>query len=541
MRNTKIFACAMFALLAFSLVATSSFGIVDDSSSKISPYLLEQFDSLEDGAKLRVDVYVNEYSQGKFDRIADKIGEDKIKKTFYPEGFVLELSEDEVFLLAEKSYVEGIYPNILVRTALQDSVVITGAKDAWELEVDGVQMTGEGETVCVIDTGVDFTHPDLSDKNGLQGICNLDCTETNCPLDCDEGDVTGHGTHVAGIVAAEGGIDGIAKGAKVIGARVFDRENPTAEPSSLKNAVSWCVNNAERYGISVISMSLASANEFESYCDGAYTPLTIAINNSVNRNIAVVISTGNNGNPNGIAWPSCVRNAIPVGATDKNDDLWIDPPYGSNYNSMVKLFAPGVMINSTSKEEWRYGYGTGTSMATPMVSGSIALIQQYLREIGEPMSMHPKDDIENLLQGSGVTVKFLPDNWRRINVHDALMMLDKSAPEVSLVSPRDGFVVSTGESPVEVEFTCNAKDWQLDTLSVVVSENGEEIFREMKDVSGVFAEETFNVELPWGDYTWTCESEDVNRNKGSAEEYELFVSVPYGIGGRIEKKDAIWP
>jgi hypothetical protein len=249
---------------------------------------------------------------------------------------------------------------------------------------------------------------------------NCENSTLGCYSDCtDLGD--SHGTRVAGIVGANGGINGVAKGAKLVGADVFD-SNENAWSDSIRDAIDWCISNSTTYNISVISMSLGTGPPFlfNDYCDDFDVTVVQGINNAVAAGISVVVASGNDGNTTSIDSPACASNAIPVGATNKSDYV---ATY-SNYNSMVRLFAPGSSINSTSVSG-KYAIGSGTSFSTPMVSGAIAMINQVLRS--KSLTMTPKQ-IEDLLFNNSDPIVDLPSSYGRINVDKAIaVVLNMSA------------------------------------------------------------------------------------------------------------------
>lgn len=520
----------LIALLVFSLVDVQATA----DSAKIARSVLVD---LKGSNKIVVDVYMKgvlPYTE--FQKVLKTVSSANIQKTYYPEGFIANLNSAEINALARNSNVEFIGPHIVLKTTLYDSVNIVDAVGAWDMEVSGEQMTGARQTVCVVDTGVDFTHPDLEDKNILG--CNLDCTDgSTCPLDCSATDTVGHGTHVAGIVAASGGIFGIGKGANLISTKVFLDGNPNTDTFLLMRAVNWCKNNAATYNISVISMSVASDALYSDYCDSESSQLAQAINSAVANNIAVVVSSGNDGSTTGITLPACMSNAIPVAATDKSDNV----ASFSNYNWMVKLFAPGVNITSTRIMDRGGGYGqsSGTSMSAPMVSGAIAILNQEFAAAGKAKSQHPKTDIEQALFDSGEDINGLSRNsWTRIHVLNALYELDIVNPEVSLISPNDNTFINS-KRPVNVNFVCDADDWQLAQLTLSVRDSrGREAYRETRQVSGESARETFNVfGLGLGEYTWNCEATDVKGNVGKApQDYDLRIGAGSSTGRFVR-----WP
>ncbi len=298
----------------------------------------------------------------------------KVHQEFLTGGYAMRLSETEVKQLARNDAVESIEPVRYFDIALQDAVPIVNASSVWTRTYQGVNITGEGETICVIDTGINFTHSDLISRNLLG--CNLYCVGSPCAINCTATDLNGHGTHVAGITGATGpGIFGAAPRSNLIGLKVFPGVlGSGASTTSIRNAIDWCTANAAQYNISVISISIASTTRFGSFCDSSFGSFRTSISAAVAKNISVVVATGNNGDPNTIGAPACISNATAVSASNKDDTLATSY---ANYAKIVSLVAPGTNINSSCLGG-SYCLLTGTSMATPLVSGSIALLNDFL-------------------------------------------------------------------------------------------------------------------------------------------------------------------
>lgn len=216
---------------------------------------------------------------------------------------------------------------------------------------------GTGIKVCVVDTGINSVHPDFAGKS----ILGIDFVNG----DNNPSDDNGHGTHVSGTIAAildSTGVVGVAPSADLIVAKVLDSSG-SGSYSNVIAGINWCVSN----GAKVISMSLggsSGSSALQSAVDTAYT-----------NNVLVVAAAGNSGNFKGkgdnVGYPARYSSVIAVAATDSNDKRasW------SSTGPKVEISAPGVSVKST----WLgTGYNTisGTSMATPHVSGVAALIWQ---------------------------------------------------------------------------------------------------------------------------------------------------------------------
>jgi subtilisin family serine protease len=260
------------------------------------------------------------------------------------------------------------------RTGTADADI--DAPEAWSLGA-----TGAGVTVAVVDTGVALTHPDLASRIATNPGETGGGRETNGVDDDHDGlvddwrgwdfvahdnlpaDENGHGTHVAGTIAAAQdavGISGVAPGARVLSLRVLD-----AGGSGYSSDVAAAFDLAGRLGIPVVNASLGS------------TGISLAERDAINAhpNTLYVVAAGNDGR-NDDTTPSypCVLpapNIVCVGATDNRDARAAFSNVGAQ---TVDLFAPGVNVLSTYGAD--YAYLSGTSMATPHAAGVLALMRQ---------------------------------------------------------------------------------------------------------------------------------------------------------------------
>jgi len=214
---------------------------------------------------------------------------------------------------------------------------------------------GAGVSVAVIDTGIDRDHVDLA-ANIVGGV-NFVSKPAWKPANPDKwDDDNGHGTHCAGIIAASGndfGVVGVAPQASLYAAKVLDR-NGSGYVSHIIAALEWCVAN----DIDIASMSLGTDSDvlsFHEACDAAAAA-----------GVILVAAAGNDGAH--VDFPGAYPSVIAVAATDSTDAVasWSSP------GAEVDIAAPGVAVYSTWNDG---GYDTksGTSMATPHVSGTLAL------------------------------------------------------------------------------------------------------------------------------------------------------------------------
>lgn len=241
--------------------------------------------------------------------------------------------------------------------------------------------TGAGVNVAVLDTGIDLTHPDLKD-NIVGG--------KNCSSGSSYADGNGHGTHVAGTIAAENnsiGVVGVAPNAKLWAVRVLNSAG-SGTWSSVICGIDFVTAHAPGSGgpITVANMSLGGGGTSDNNCGYSNNdPLHQAMCRSRDAGVTYVVAAGNNAGPTNATVPAAYDDAvITVSALADSDGqpngTGVATSYGaddtfasfSNYGGEVDLGAPGVHIYSTWKGGG-YRAITGTSMATPHVTGAAVL------------------------------------------------------------------------------------------------------------------------------------------------------------------------
>lgn len=240
---------------------------------------------------------------------------------------------------------------------------------------------GAGIGVAVIDTGIDLTHPDLSGNIVASKSCVTGSKNGN--------DDNGHGSHVAGTIAALNnttGVVGVAPQAKLIAVKVLNAQG-SGTWSSVICGIDWVTANAATYNIKVANMSLGGSGSNDGNCGNTNgDALHKAICRSRDAGVTYVVAAGNEGANTSLSVPASYDDAvITVSALADSDGtsggLGSSSGYGaddtfasfSNYGTAVDIAAPGVNIKSTWKSG---GYQTisGTSMATPHVAGAAALL-----------------------------------------------------------------------------------------------------------------------------------------------------------------------
>ena len=224
---------------------------------------------------------------------------------------------------------------------------------------------GRDVTIAVIDTGC-YKH-DLLRNNIIE--CKSFIEED------EENDYNGHGTHVAGIIAADfnSNFKSIAPMSKLIILKVLNK-NGSGSVDSIVKAINYAVDRK----VDIINMSLGAPK----YNEALYQ----AVKRAVDNNICVVCASGNSGDDNADTdesdYPGCFQEVIEVGAMDS----FYNVSTFSNSNKFIDLVAPGEAILSTCKDN---GFKplSGTSMAAPIVTGALALLIEWsTKEFGRRLS-----------------------------------------------------------------------------------------------------------------------------------------------------------
>jgi subtilisin len=223
---------------------------------------------------------------------------------------------------------------------------------------------GTGKTAWIIDTGIDFTHPDLNvDSVRSRSFISTEATAA---------DQNGHGTHVAGIIGAKNnsfGVLGVASGATLIALKVFNK-NGEGTLSSIIQALAYI--NANAKAGDVVNMSLGE--------DQTSSILDAQVQGTAARGVYIAIAAGNDNKPASQFSPGRANgtNIYTVSAVDSLDNFASFSNYG---NDVVDFAAPGVKILSTYLNG-RYATFTGTSMAAPHVAGLLLLKGRDLTSSG---------------------------------------------------------------------------------------------------------------------------------------------------------------
>lgn len=239
---------------------------------------------------------------------------------------------------------------------------------AWDL-----QRANSSVTVAVVDTGVDYNHPDLLGKiiKGRNYIANSD----------DPLDDHGHGTHVAGTVVASTnnkiGISSVSWGAKVLAIKACDG-NGDCLTSNVVQGISYALER----GVKIINISIAGVGSCkrENFFSGDRVYEDV-IKDAEKKGAIIVVAAGNHNQNAAQEVPGACEGVFTVGATNSSNARWLNnDSSGSNFGNIVDIAAPGSPILSTTVQNG-YSIRNGTSMAAPHVSGAAALLLSFNKNL----------------------------------------------------------------------------------------------------------------------------------------------------------------
>ncbi|MBM0065364.1 S8 family peptidase [Alkalicoccobacillus gibsonii] len=271
---------------------------------------------------------------------------DIIDEYDYIDVLAVELDPEDVDALSEEAGISFIEEDI--ELSIQQTVP-WGITRVQAPAVHNRGITGSGVRVAILDSGIS-AHSDLNIRGGASFV----------PGEPTTADLNGHGTHVAGTVAALNnsiGVIGVAPNAELYAVKVLGA-NGSGSVSGIAQGLEWAATN----NMHIANMSLGS--------DFPSSTLERAVNYATSRDVLVIAATGNNGSGS-VGYPARYANAMAVGATDQNNRRANFSQYGTG----IDIVAPGVNVQSTYPGN-RYVSMNGTSMATPHVAGAAALVKQ---------------------------------------------------------------------------------------------------------------------------------------------------------------------
>jgi serine protease AprX len=350
-------------------------------------------------------------------------------------SFTAKVNAKTMEKLVSDGGVKKIWLDGTIKAVLDVASPTVGAPEVWERSV-----TGKGIGVAVLDTGI-YPHPDLAGR--IIAFKDFVGKKTE-PYDDN-----GHGTHCAGDIASDGSksdalYKGTAPDANLIGVKVLNGLG-SGSLSTVIEGIQWCIENKGQYGIRVISMSLGSTAT-QSYKED---PVCLAVEEAWNHGIVVCVAAGNEGpEARTIGSPGTDPKVITVGASnDKNsvkfsDDAVAD--FSSRGPTIDNLAKPDILCPGTNIISLRSPYSTldlsnkdarvgndyvslsGTSMATPVCAGIVALILEADDKL-EP------DEVKEILKGAAEPLPGLTEFEQGSGLADAkesvIKVLAKDAKE----------------------------------------------------------------------------------------------------------------
>lgn len=434
------------------------------------------------------------------------------KKSFHLiPAIAARLSEDKIEELKKDPRIAYIEKERIYKAADEYS-------NSWGVQHIGTQTVhnqsiyGDGVKIAVLDTGIDYNHPDLATnyKGGYDFVYN----------DSDPIDYNGHGTHVSGIIAAKNngiGVIGVAPNSSIYAVSVL---SPSGDglTSWIISGIEWAVEN----NMTIATMSF-TCNPSYYQCDDP--ALHAAIDNAYNSGL-LLVAAGGNTNGGEVRYPAAYGSVIAVTATDQNDKNTSFDPIGSK----IELAAPGVNILSTVPtglcalcNPSGYRYLSGTSMATPHVAGVAALIYQSNRTDVNGDGIFNNTDVRLILQRSardlGGPGKDNIYGFGLVDAQKAVLGIEYVPPEES----KEPFVINLtlvrtkgpeiddakNISTYQGNYSVKIKNVNLTKVYMVIYENGtirKDLssyfkFNKFQEIDkNIYVNNTFNIVfIPYGD------------------------------------------
>ncbi len=370
-----------------------------------------------------------------------------VKLFDYIPFLAFETNAQTLEMMQRDELISSIQEDEIARPALAESTPLVGANAAWASGFSGL-----GQTVAVLDSGVDKNHTFLTGKvvseacystnnASSTSVCPGGATEStaaNSGLHCPTS-VSGcaHGTNVAGIAAGKGTtFSGTARDANLIAIQVFSQfTSMTNCGATTPCALYWTsdlIRGLERVrtlansmnNIVAVNLSLQTGQQFTSNCDVSHAATKAAIDNLRSVGIATIICSGNFSFTNALTAPACISTSISVGSTDDGSSGTIQDAVSSFSDSspLLHLLAPGRWINSSIPGNVFQNYA-GTSMAAPHVAGAFAILKQR----------NPNATIDRMLNTLIATGQPITDTRNgivkpRIRIANALQIIGKNTP-----------------------------------------------------------------------------------------------------------------
>ena len=347
---------------------------------------------------------------------------------------------------------------------------------------------GSGYSVAIIDTGIDYNHPDLGGGWGNRVVAGYDFYNH----DADPLDDNGHGTHVAGIVGSSNTTySGIAPDVDLIALKVLGA-NGSGSFGAVEDALQWVAANREQYNIVAVNMSLGAGN----FTTDPFTFLDDELSTLEDAGVFLAVASGNSfysyGSQQGLGAPAVSSYTVSVGAVWDSDVGGISWSSGAvdyttaadrvtsftQRSNSLDILAPGALVTNTYLGG---GYATmaGTSMAAPMVAGAAALLHQAADDTGQT-DLANQDGLLALMQETGIGIVDGDDendnvinsglSFKRLDLEAAMNALlggAATSPQISAeFDPSTGRLTVTALEAADIEITANDGKVEIWTGSV---------------------------------------------------------------------------
>lgn len=289
-------------------------------------------------------------------------------------ALAVEMPEEEIARLRKNPSVAYVVEDVNVKQiqAIQTPVSLSSEYvDSWGVVKIGADVStsrgfkGAGVKVAIIDSGIDYNHPELKDnyKGGYNFVDNS--------YDPYDEDPVSHGTHIAGIIAAKDngtGVVGVAPEASLYAVKVFGADGG-ASLSNIIAGIEWAIENS----MNVVNLSGGIDSELAQMMPEVFKPLQDVCDLAYKKGIVLVAAAGNIANGR-VSIPAAYASVIAVSAIDQNNQRAIFSRFqSSSFGPEIELAAPGTDIRSAVRGGG-YALLSGTSQAAPHVSGAAAVI-----------------------------------------------------------------------------------------------------------------------------------------------------------------------
>ncbi|MGN7399338.1 S8 family serine peptidase [Cytobacillus praedii] len=318
-----------------------------------------------DMEKVSIVVLSEEKSEEEIKKLVRSIPELKLRHIYKYAiaGFSVKGKQAEIEQLSKKANTSIISPVNTYRVHAEESIKMIGGEEVRGLfDQKNQRLTGKGVKVGIIDTGIDYTHPDLRVNYG-GGHDLVDGDDDPMETNAAEGEGTLHGTHVAGIIAANGKIQGVAPEATIIAYRALGPGG-----SGTTEQVIAAIDQAIKDKVDILNLSLGNN------VNGPDLPISMALNKAVEKGITAVTSSGNSG-PNHwtVGSPGTASKAISVGASTPSIHIPLLEVSGQKLR--LEPLQGSVDWEFNQSHEMVYG-GLGKKEELKDVKGKIVLVER---------------------------------------------------------------------------------------------------------------------------------------------------------------------